>query len=49
MMAALDRNEVETAFESLGRGNLVKSRNHQKSLRTAKEQVEALRAIVRDT
>ncbi|MEM9457845.1 MAG: sigma 54-interacting transcriptional regulator [Myxococcota bacterium] len=49
MMAAMDRNEAEAAFESLGRGNLVKSRNHQKSLRTAKEQIEALRAIVRES
>jgi DNA-binding NtrC family response regulator len=48
MLAALERNELEAAFESLDRGNLVKSRNHQKSLRTAKEQIDALRALVRD-
>ncbi|MCA9706133.1 MAG: sigma-54-dependent Fis family transcriptional regulator [Myxococcales bacterium] len=48
LLAAIERGELETAFESLGRGKLVKSRNHQKSLRTAKEQIEALRSLLGD-
>ncbi len=49
LLAALEASSLEDAFGSLGRGNLVKSRNHRKSLRTAKEQIEALRAMIDET
>lgn len=46
LLAAIEQGGIETAFESLGRGNLIKSRNHHKSLRTAKEQIKALRLLL---